>query len=247
MKEDSLRKILKASNYTVALSGFGMLIESGYPALRDGEESYEIEEKYGYSMEELFHSSFYSTRKELFYKFYRNEILGALSTPPGQCFYHLAELEKEGLVQSVITRRIFGLPGRAGCTNVIELHGSVYDNYCPHCGTKYPVEFLRDCGKVPLCTKCNTPVRPNVCLYGEMVDNAVMTRAALEVEKADVLLVLGTNLKTYLCEQLTGYYKGDKLILISPTKHFSDRYADVIIHERVEEALGKAVEPSDSL
>ena len=64
---------------------------------------------------------------------------------------------------------------------------------------------------------------------------------------ADVLLVLGTNLKTYLCEQLTGYYKGDKLILISPTKHFSDRYADVIIHESVEEALGKAVEPSDSL
>lgn len=242
MKEDSLRKILKSSHYTVALSGFGMLIESGYPALRDGDESYEIEEKYGYSMEEIFHSSFYSTRKELFYKFYRNEILSALDTPPGNCFYYLAELEKEGLVQSVITRRIFGLPKRAGSKNVIELHGNVYDNYCPHCGKKYPVEFVRDNKKVPLCTKCNTPVRPNVCLYGEMVDNAVMTRAAAEVEKADVLLVLGTNLKTYLCEQLIGYYKGDKLVLISPVQHFSDQYADIVIHETVEEALKRAAD-----
>lgn len=245
MKEDSLRKILEASSYTVALSGFGMLTESGYPALRDGDESYDIEKKYGYSMEEIFHSSFYSTRKELFYEFYRDEILSALDVPPGECFFRLAELEKEGLVQSVITRRIFGLPKRAGCTNIIELHGNVYDNYCPHCGKTYPVEFIKNSKKVPLCTSCNTPVRPKVCLYGEMVDNALMTRAAEEVSKAEVLLVLGTNLKTYLCEQLVGYYKGDKLILISPEEHFSDQYADIVIHDQVGHALGGILNQND--
>ena len=149
----------------------------------------------------------------------------------------MAELEEKGLFQTIITRRIFGLPTRAGCKNVIDLHGNVYDNYCPHCGKKYPVEYIRESKRVPLCTECNTPIRPGVCLMGEKVDNAVITRAANEVQKADVLLVLGTNLKTYLCTQLINYYDGDKLIVVNPDHHFSDKYADMLVSERVDVTL----------
>ena len=67
MLEGNLLQILQESRYTTVLSGFGMLIESGYPSLRDGEKSYDIEQKYGYSMEEMFSSSFYSTRKVQFF------------------------------------------------------------------------------------------------------------------------------------------------------------------------------------
>lgn len=35
----------------------------------------------------------------------------------------MAELEEKGLFQTIITRRVFGLPERAGCKNVINLHG----------------------------------------------------------------------------------------------------------------------------
>ncbi|MCB6200545.1 SIR2 family NAD-dependent protein deacylase [Extibacter muris] len=235
----TLLDILKESRYTTVLSGFGMLLESGYPAIRDGDESYEIEQRYGYSVEEIFSSSFYSTRKEQFYEFYRNEILKMLDKPPGRCFYEMAELEKRGLIQSIITRRIYGLPQRAGCKNVVNLHGSVYDNYCPHCGKEYPVEYITESKRIPLCQVCSTPIRPKICLFGEMVDNRVITEAAEEVRKADVLLVLGTNLKTYLCSQLIDYYEGEKLVLINPGKHFSDKLADVIVHKSVEDALGE--------
>ena len=70
-----LLKILKESKYTTVLSGFEMLQENGYPAIRDGEESYDIEQKYGYSVDEMFTSAFYSTRKPQFFEFYRNELL----------------------------------------------------------------------------------------------------------------------------------------------------------------------------
>ena len=53
MSEGNLLKILKESRYTTVLSGFGMLLESGYPSIRDGDVSYDIEQKYGYSMEEM--------------------------------------------------------------------------------------------------------------------------------------------------------------------------------------------------
>ena len=150
MLEGNLLQILQESRYTTVLSGFGMLLESGYPSLRDGEKSYDIEQKYGYSMEEMFSSSFYSTRKVQFFEFYRKELLSHLDKPPGKGFLAMAELERRGLFQSIITRRIFGLPGKAGCKNVIELHGNVYDNFCPHCGRKYPMEYIRDSVRVPL-------------------------------------------------------------------------------------------------
>ena len=188
-----LLKILKESKYTTVLSGFEMLQENGYPAIRDGEESYDIEQKYGYSVDEMFTSAFYSTRKPQFFEFYRNELLSALDIPPGKGYG----------------------------------------------GKKYPGEYIREAKRVPLCTECNAPIRPGVCLMGEKVDNAVITKAADEVQKADVLLVLGTNLKTYLCTQLINYYEGDKLIMVNPEPHFSDKYADILVSERVDITLEK--------
>ena len=44
MREKNMLQILKNSSYTVVLSGIGMMQESGYPLLRDGQESYELEE-----------------------------------------------------------------------------------------------------------------------------------------------------------------------------------------------------------
>ncbi len=237
----TLLQILKESTYTTVLSGYEMLQESNYPEVRDGKESYDIEQKYGYSADEMFSSSFYSTRTEQFFNFYRNEILSALDKPPGKCFYEMAELERRGLFQSIITRRVFGLPETAGCKNVINLHGSVYNNYCSHCKKQYPVEYIRNAKRVPLCEECNAVIRPRVCLFGETVDNQTITKAAEEIQKADVLLVLGTNLRTHLCAQLVHYYEGEKLILVNSAPHFSDRYADLVVNERVDVTLEKII------
>ena len=56
MREKNILQILRDSRYTVVLTGSGMMVESGYPLLRDGDESYELEEKYGYPFEEMFSS-----------------------------------------------------------------------------------------------------------------------------------------------------------------------------------------------
>lgn len=237
----TIYRILKESRYTIVLSGRGMMEESGYPVVRDGGEAYEIEEKYGYSAEEIFSSAFFSTRKKQFFDFYRNELLSAVDIPPGKGYYEMARLEEAGLFQTIITRRLFHLPSRAGCKNVIELHGSIFRNYCPHCGKEYSVEYIRNCPGVPVCESCGQAVRPGVILFGEMVDNQVITRAATEMQKADVLVVLGTNLKSFLCSQLTGYYEGDKLIVIDGEEHFSNQEADIFWQSRVDDALGQII------
>ncbi len=241
MREKNMLQILKDSRYTVVLSGSGLMAESGYPLLRDGEESYEIENEYGYSFEEIFSSGFYAARKELFFRFYKEVILKAVDVPPGKGFYMLKKLQDRGLVDSIITRRIAGLEERAGCWNVVNMKGTVFDNVCPSCGKHYPVEYIRNSKNVPLCEQCLTAVRPQVCLFGEMIDNGIMTRAAKEVEKADVLLVLGASLNSPLCSQMLQYYTGTNLILVTGSEHHSDQRADVIVYGRCDAFLEKLI------
>ena len=237
MKEKNILQILRESRYTVVLSGAELLKESGYPMLRDGDESYEIEEKYGYSFEEMFSSSFYSARKERFFRFYKEVLLKAAEIPPGQGFYDLKQLQDYGLIHSIITRRIAGLEDRVGCRNVINLKGTIYHNTCPNCGREYPMEYIRDAKGVPLCEQCLVAIRPDVCLFGEMIDNGLMTRAAEEIEKADVVLVLGASLHSPLCSQMLQYYNGTNLILVTESEHYSDQQADIIVYGRSDDFL----------
>ena len=77
---------------------------------------------------------------------------------------------------------------------------------------------------------------------GEGVGNGLMTRAAGEGEKADVLNVLGTNPNSPLCSQMIQYYTGSNLILVSEREHYSDQRADIIIHGRSDEFVNKLAE-----
>lgn len=241
MLGDDIGKMIRSSAYTVALCGFGMFSECGYPELRDGDEAFVIEQKYGYSYDELFHCSFFNTKKKIFYEFYKEHMLPLVEKKPGSGFFHMAELEKRGYIHSIITKRITGTHDKAGCRNVINLHGTLQEYHCSHCGKRYSVEYVKISSGVPRCERCSGAVRPNVCLFGEMVDNSVMTKAVEEIEKAEVLLVLGTNLSKELCEHLVGYYKGDKLILVTPSSHFSDVYADYVVYDRVDQTLQSLV------
>ena len=88
-----------------------------------------------------------------------------------------------------------------------------------------------------------SPIRPEVLLFGEMVDNQRMTQAVQQIEKAEVLLVLGTTFNSGLCEGYVDYFHGSSLILINSTEHFLDKEADLVLHEEVKTALPKIVWP----
>ena len=203
-KISQLKEILDQSKYTVALCGSGMMEEGDALAIKKQERAYEIEEMYGYSSEEMFTSAFYNTRPELFFKFYKNEIIL-----------------------------------RAGCKNVINLHGSIYDNKCPRCGKKYPVEYILKAKRVPICETCNVPVRPLISLFGEMIDSQKMTKATVEIDKADTLMLLGTNIDSEVFYQYIKYFKGNRMVIIHQKAHFKDRTADLVIIDQPKNVLPK--------
>lgn len=150
-----LKKMLLESDYLVILKGIGVSMECGCTSYRRSKYAYEIEEKYGRSPEEIFSAGFYNTRVREFFEFYKNDLISSLGEI-NDGLKTLKKLEDMGVLKMIITRDIFSLAHRAGCKNVIELHGSVYHNECPHCRRKYPLEYIRDSKGVPRCENCGT-------------------------------------------------------------------------------------------
>lgn len=233
-----LREILKKSNYTVALCGSGVTEESGFIGIKKPERAYEIEQLYGASPEEIFTSAYYNTRPMQFFKFYHEEILNKIPEP-GPSSRIMAAMEKAGHLHCIITSNIFEQERRGGCENVIDLHGTIYRNRCPHCGEYYSVEDIQKSRSVPYCRVCHAVIRPLVSLFGEMVDSRIMTRTTEEIEKAEVLLLLGTTIHSEVFSNYVRYYNGNSLIVIHKSEHHTDRKADMVIIDEPGNILGQ--------
>ena len=227
-KIERLRAIIDESTSTVILSGSGMMAECGYMGMKTPEKAYEIEKTYGVSPEDIFTSVYYNNRPAEFFKFYRNEVLqGDVDT--SETFRTAARMEQKGRLKCIITGNIYEYPQKAGCRNVINLHGSIYENICPHCGRKYPLKYIKASKKVPLCEDCSRVIRPQVALFGEMMDSRLMTKATWEIENADTLILLGTTLDSEVFSKYIKYFEGRNLVIIHKEHHHSDNRADLVI------------------
>lgn len=171
------------------------------------------------------------TRPDSFFEFYRAEVLEKDWKPSESC-YALKKLEDAGKIQCILSDNIFDLEKRAGCSNVLSLRGSIYQNRCPKCGQEYPMEYIRDSKKTPRCRNCNNVVRPGVTLYGEQLDSHLTSLAATEVEKAEVLLLLGTKLSSDVYSNYVKFFEGEQIVVIHEKEHYTDCKADMVIYDQ---------------
>lgn len=238
---DKVKRIVGNAKHIVAIDGLDIHIECGGKDPWETDKLYEIEKTYGLSPEELLSAGEFSTRKDRFYKFYRDEVL-AEEIIPSDSLKALKALEEDGRLDGVITFHFCGAEKLAGIENVVELYGSEMEYYCTSCGKKFTKEFVRNTeGNVPLCDDCKNAIRPNIRFLGERIRNDRLTQAIELCSSADVILVLGINLYGEKIQYLTGHYIGNKLILIKKHEHFTDKYADEVIYGKCEDILPKLI------
>ena len=238
MKEQiaAMKEIIRNTDNIVAIIGIGVLIECGAPNFLADDKVYEIEAKYHYSPEEILSTGFYYARKEKFFEFYKQEVL-TTKIVPNESFEALKELQRRGKLKTCITQNIYGATRNYGLNHVIEMRGNVNENWCTKCGKTFTAEYMRNAKDVPLCDECNNSIRPGVGLYGEMIRNDLLTEAVNAIQRADVLLVLGTNINDSMIKNNVSNYPGDKLILITKNSHFTDSMADYHANGYVKDIL----------
>ncbi len=115
---------------------------------------------------------------------------------PNAAHVALAELEKSGRLDGVVTQNIDNLHQEAGSTRVVEFHGSARRFYCQGCGKEYPVEqalrlTTRD---IPWrCAACGQIVRPDIVFFGEAIPAQALDASRELAGKADLVLIVGTS------------------------------------------------------
>ena len=247
---EELKKIIEGSSRIVFFGGAGVSTESGVPDFRSENGLYHAQTIYRRSPEEMISYSFFCTHKDIFYDYYKNNMIFRAALP-NKAHLALAKLEEQGKLTAVITQNIDGLHQLAGSKNVFELHGSVLRNNCVDCGTFYDLDYIMDPAHcldqkkeqtaIPYCEKCGGVVKPDVVLYEEALDDTVVQGAVNAIMKADTLIVGGTSLVVYPAAGLIRYFRGNHLVLINKSETQYDSQADLVINEPIGEVLGSCV------
>ena len=229
-----LQEIIDNSRNIVFFGGAGVSTESGIPDFRSVDGLY----KYKYPPEQIVSHTFFISRTEDFYEFYKDKMM-CLDAKPNRAHIFLAQLERAGKLSAVVTQNIDGLHQLAGSKRVYELHGSIHRNYCTYCGKSFNAEFVKKSVGVPKCTECHHIVKPDVVLYEEGLDEKTVRGAVNAISKADTLIIAGTSLAVYPAAGFINYFRGSNIVLINLSSTSADAHADLAIKGKVGEVLSQ--------
>lgn len=207
---EKLQEIIDGAKRLVFFGGAGVSTESGIPDFRSPDGLYHM--KYKFPPEYMLSHDCFLERTEDFFEFYRDKII-SYDAKPNAAHYFLAELERAGRLSAVVTQNIDGLHSDAGSKNVYELHGSVRRNYCVKCGKFHSLEEVKASSGVPHC-ECGGVIKPDVVLYGEGLDDGVVSGAIRAIASADVMIIAGTSLVVYPAAGLVRYFRGKELVVV---------------------------------
>lgn len=239
-KWKQLQQWIKESDNIVFFGGAGVSTESGIPDFRSENGIFQAMNEYGVRPEVILSHTFFVQNPEVFFKYYKKTLLYP-DAKPNDCHKALAKLEEMGKLKAVITQNIDDLHQRAGSKNVLELHGTLYKNYCTKCGKQFDLEYVTAADGITRCDACGGIVRPDVVLYEEGLDQETIYQSVEFISKADLLIVGGTSLNVYPAAGLLNYYRGNKLVLVNKSATPYDNKAALVIAENIGEVFRKAV------
>ena len=101
------------------------------------------------------------------------------------------------------------------------------------------LDDIRQAEGVPVCDVCGGPIKPDVVLYEEGLDQQVISESVQFIKNADVLIIGGTSLVVYPAAGLIDYYQGNKLVLVNKTPTARDSVADLIVQGAIGEIFGQ--------
>lgn len=196
----ALAELIGAAGSVVALTGAGISVPSGIPDFRTPRTGlWENVDPM-----EVAHIDAWRADPERFWTFYGDRFQTLGDKQPNGAHRALAELERRGRLDAVITQNIDMLHRKAGTRELIEVHGSIARCVCLSCGERPELEVvLERLGEatVPRCD-CGRPLKPDVVLFGEFLDEDRLARAAALAEGADLLLCVGSSLEVHPVAQL---------------------------------------------
>jgi NAD-dependent deacetylase len=250
MNDQQLTKAVQhllAAKATFILTGAGVSKESGIPTYREPQIGLWAQ----YDPEVLGTPDGFRANPKLVWEWneFRRNLM--LRSEPNPGHYALAELQQLLPDVAIVTQNIDGLHQRAGCADVIELHGTVHRQKCfENCQGSPTLVSLDEVQQyspdgVPLCPRCGGYIRPAITWFGEQLAEDVIRRAFDLAGQADVMISIGTSGVVWPAAGLPGVAKqGNNAYLIDvnpmPDLHLAGKSGEVLptLVQKIREAKG---------
>lgn len=235
-----LAELIERAQPCVVLSGAGMSTESGIPDFRSAAGLWADLDPFEVASIDAFRRN-----PAKVWSFYRRrlDVLGAAKPNAGHIA--LAGLESAGLVAGIVTQNVDTLHEQAGSRRVIEIHGSLRSAVCTRCGasvTREEVAQRLARADVPMCERCDRPLKPGVVMFGEMLSPDAIEAAEQLARDARLMLVVGSSLQVWPVAglpQLT-LEAGGELAILNRDETTYDDEATLVVHAAAGETLAQA-------
>jgi NAD-dependent deacetylase len=242
---------LVRAEYVVALTGAGISTESGIPDFRGPSGIWTKDP----AAEKLFTLQNYVAERDVRIRSWRSRLEHpAWVAKPNAGHEALVELERRGLLHTLITQNVDGLHLAAGTSPdiLIEIHGSMREAVCLSCGVRIPMERalerVRGGDDDPECRRCGGILKSATISFGQALDERDVLRAQAAAQQADVFLAIGTSLQVYPAAYLPeiAVRHGAKLVIVNAQETPYDEAADAVFREPIGDVLPAIVESLDS-
>ncbi len=215
----------------VVFTGAGLSAESGIATFRTGDNNLWA----NHSIDVVCNISTWKDNFDAVHAFYNERRLQIESAQPNAAHYEIAAWQKAHPCV-LLTQNIDDLLERAGCTNVVHLHGSILDMHCRACGTRFAIGY-RAWNPVEDRCKCGSRkgVKPGVVFFGE---DAPLYTKLYDVLNAlasdDVVVVCGTSGNVIRIGTYLNALPGHKLLNnLEPSPSVIDRENDEDTYQEI--------------
>lgn len=175
----------------VILTGAGVSADSGISTFRDADGIWQK-----YDFKDVATPDGFRANPDLVHSFYNERRTSLHTYEPNAAHYALAKLEQNHTGEVLlVTQNVDDLHERAGSTNMIHMHGQLYEVKCMVCGTvantKGGISRQSSCGRCGV----TGAMRPNVVWFGEIP--MFMETIYKALADCDLFVSIGTSGTVY--------------------------------------------------
>jgi len=246
MEIDLLCDLILQAKKIVVFTGAGVSTESGIPDFRSPGGIWDKYDPDEFTIQKFLSSA--ETRRKHWKMLSESSLI--TETKPNPAHYAIAELDRLGKLDCVITQNVDNLHQKAGVpeNKVFELHGNMKWTICLSCHQRFPTEELLQRIKqetdVLACPNCQGILKPDVVLFGEALPEKTLTEATRRSQNCDLLIIIGSTLVIYPAAYIPMYAQnaGAKLAIINLSDTPLDHYATLVIHGKAGEIMSRVIE-----
>lgn len=232
-KIEKFKELLRFSKHAVVFSGAGISTPSGIPDFRTPQKGLWAKE----NPMDVVSLSVFKHHPERFFNWLHPLLVDITNAKPNIAHLVIADLQKKGVIKSVITQNIDMLHQSAGTTDVIPIHGTLGSYTCINCSIKVMQDeslitnFIKN-KSIPMCQNCGTYLKPDIVMFEESLPHFDWRKANDEAYLSDLFIVVGSSLDVYPANQIPSFAFSNqsKIVINTFSTTPMDHQSDLLLH-----------------